>query len=151
MANDLPGTSNSMPQTDGTQISETQKRRESELRKHSFFQLRVMLISGKGLVAMDKSGTSDPYVKFKVGGRMLYKSKTVHKDLNPKWDETFIVPIEDPFQPINIKVNFCFIQILNQYEIMSNFFSSHFFHRCLITTGDYKMILWVRQNFHFFR
>lgn len=110
MANDLPGTS---IQTD-VQISEVQRRRESELRKYSFFQLRVMLISGKGLVAMDKSGTSDPYVKFKVGGRMLYKSKTVHKDLNPKWDETFIVPIEDPFQPINIKVNIKKLQKVNE-------------------------------------
>lgn len=55
-------------------------------------------------MAMDKSGTSDPYVKFKIGGRLLFKSKTLHKDLNPVWDETFIVPIEDPFQPINIKV-----------------------------------------------
>lgn len=98
VVNELPSTSTNI------QISEMQKRRESELRKHSFFQLHVRLVSGKGLVAMDKSGTSDPYVKFKVGGRMLYKSKTVHKDLNPKWDETFIVPIEDPFQPINIKV-----------------------------------------------
>lgn len=109
MANDLPCTSGSMSQGDVTQISDVQKRRESELRKHSFFQLRVMLISGKGLVAMDKSGTSDPYVKFKVGGRMLYKSKTVHKELNPRWDETFIVPIEDPFQPINIKVRFIYL------------------------------------------
>lgn len=49
-------------------------------------------------------GTSDPYVKFKLNGRLLYKSKTVHKDLNPVWDETFIVPIEDPFQSIQIKV-----------------------------------------------
>ncbi|XP_058054608.1 multiple C2 and transmembrane domain-containing protein, partial [Anopheles bellator] len=81
-----------------------QRRRETQLRQHSFFQLRVHLISGHGLVAMDKSGTSDPYVKFKVGGRLLYKSKTVHKDLNPIWDETFVVPVEDPFQPIVIKV-----------------------------------------------
>lgn len=49
-------------------------------------------------------GTSDPYVKFKLNGRLLHKSKTVHKDLNPVWDETFIVPIEDPFQSIQIKV-----------------------------------------------
>uniref|UniRef100_A0A182NHJ8 C2 domain-containing protein n=1 Tax=Anopheles dirus TaxID=7168 RepID=A0A182NHJ8_9DIPT len=82
---------------------EQQRRREAQLRQHSFFQLRVHLISGHGLVAMDKSGTSDPYVKFKVGGRLLYKSKTVHKDLNPLWDETFVVPVEDPFQPIVIK------------------------------------------------
>ncbi|XP_050090347.1 multiple C2 and transmembrane domain-containing protein isoform X2 [Anopheles aquasalis] len=83
---------------------EQQRRRETQLRQHSFFQLRVHLISGHGLVAMDKSGTSDPYVKFKIGGRLLYKSKTVHKDLNPLWDETFVVPVEDPFQPIIIKV-----------------------------------------------
>lgn len=51
-------------------------------------------------------GTSDPYVKFKVGGRQMYKSKTVHKDLNPRWDESFVIPIEDPFQPINIKVSY---------------------------------------------
>lgn len=28
----------------------------------------------------------------------------MHKNLNPVWDETFIVPIEDPFQSILIKV-----------------------------------------------
>lgn len=39
-----------------------------------------------------------------MAGRLLFKSRTVHKDLNPVWDETFIVPIEDPFQQINIKV-----------------------------------------------
>lgn len=53
---------------------------------------------------IESIGTSDPYVKFKLNGRLLYKSKTVHKDLNPVWDETFIVPIEDPFQSIQIKV-----------------------------------------------
>lgn len=53
---------------------------------------------------MDKNGTSDPYVKFKLNSRLLHKSKTVHRDLNPIWDETFIVPIEDPFQCIQIKV-----------------------------------------------
>lgn len=39
-----------------------------------------------------------------MNGRLLHKSKTVHKDLNPVWDETFIVPIEDPFQLLQIKV-----------------------------------------------
>ncbi|XP_055612277.1 multiple C2 and transmembrane domain-containing protein isoform X2 [Uranotaenia lowii] len=85
-------------------VDDVQRRRETQLRSHSFFQLRIHLISGHNLVAMDKSGTSDPYVKFKVGGRLLFKSRTVHKDLNPVWDETFVVPVEDPFQPINIKV-----------------------------------------------
>lgn len=35
---------------------EVQRRRESELRKHSFFQLKVNWMRGQGLVAMDKSG-----------------------------------------------------------------------------------------------
>ncbi|XP_030375168.1 multiple C2 and transmembrane domain-containing protein isoform X2 [Scaptodrosophila lebanonensis] len=67
-------------------------------------QLRVHLKSGNDLVAMDKNGLSDPYVKFKVGGRLLHKSRTIHRDLNPVWDEVFIVPVEDPFQPIIVKV-----------------------------------------------
>lgn len=51
------------------------------------------------------TGLSDPYVKFKVGGRLLHKSRTIHRDLNPVWDEVFIVPVEDPFQPIIVKVS----------------------------------------------
>lgn len=86
------------------QVDEVQRKREATLRQHTFFQLKIHLVSGRNLIAMDKSGTSDPYVKFKSGSRLLYKSKTVHKELNPTFDEVFTVPIEDPFQPINIKV-----------------------------------------------
>ncbi|XP_039277384.1 multiple C2 and transmembrane domain-containing protein isoform X3 [Nilaparvata lugens] len=83
---------------------EAARKREHALRQHSFFQLRIHLRRGKDLIARDKSGTSDPYVKFKVSGRMLYKSKTIYRDLNPVWDESFTLPIEDPFNPIHIKV-----------------------------------------------
>jgi Ca2+-dependent lipid-binding protein len=95
------------------QTDEKQKNREHSLRQHSFFQLKVHLVSGRNLTAMDKSGTSDPYVKFKLGSRLLYKSKTVHKELNPTFDEVFTVPIEDPFQSINIKVLFLFLKHLD--------------------------------------
>lgn len=97
-------TSTTTAQLEFLQCDEARKRREIALRQHSFFQLRINLISGHNLVAMDKNGTSDPYVKFKMHGRLLHKSRTVHRDLNPCWDETFLLPIEDPFQPINIKV-----------------------------------------------
>jgi len=50
------------------------------------------------------SGASDPYVKVKCSGRLLHKSRTVHRDLNPIWDESVTLPIEDPFQPLTIKV-----------------------------------------------
>ena len=49
-------------------------------------------------------GTSDPYVKFKINGKQCYKSRIVYKNLNPKWDETFCVPIEDPYTPMHVKV-----------------------------------------------
>ena len=50
------------------------------------------------------SGTSDPYVKFKIGNKLLYKSKTIYKNLNPQWNETFNLLIEDLFKPIQIQV-----------------------------------------------
>ncbi|CAG4966061.1 unnamed protein product [Colias eurytheme] len=83
---------------------EGQRLREQQLRQYAFFQLRIHLKRGQNLVAMDKNGTSDPYIKFKVGGRLLHKSRIVYRDLNPVWDECFTVPIEDPFQPVQLKV-----------------------------------------------
>lgn len=58
----------------------------------------------KLLQNVNLAGTSDPYVKFKCGGRLIYKSRTVFRELNPVWDESFTVPVEDPFQPIQLKV-----------------------------------------------
>ncbi|XP_060536438.1 multiple C2 and transmembrane domain-containing protein isoform X3 [Cylas formicarius] len=90
-----------LPQTSNDEIT---RRKEATLRQYAFFQLRIYLRRGQGLVAMDKNGLSDPYVKFKCGGRLVYKSRTIYRDLNPVWDESFTVPIEDPFLPIYIKV-----------------------------------------------
>ncbi|CAB3370492.1 Hypothetical predicted protein [Cloeon dipterum] len=107
-ANPQASTSTNAPSVAATPVvaivDEDQRRRETCLRQHSFFQLRVHLKRGKDLVAKDTGGTSDPYVKFKIGGRMLYKSKTIYRNLNPVWDEVFTLPIEDPFLPVHIKV-----------------------------------------------
>lgn len=53
------------------------------------------------------SGTSDPYVKFKLDGKTFYKSKVVYKDLNPRWNETFSLPVKDLNQKLYIKVTYC--------------------------------------------
>ena len=48
-------------------------------------------------------GTSDPYVKFKLG-EQKYKSRTVMKDLNPKWNESFILWTSNIQEQLKIKV-----------------------------------------------
>ncbi|XP_033749601.1 multiple C2 and transmembrane domain-containing protein 1-like isoform X2 [Pecten maximus] len=80
------------------------RQRQQALMQHSFFVLEVWLREGRDLVVRDSCGTSDPYVKFKVGSKQYYKSKTVYKNLNPQWDERLTIPIEDVYRPVNVKV-----------------------------------------------
>lgn len=49
-------------------------------------------------------GTSDPYVKFKLNGKTLYKSKVIYKNLNPIWDEIVVLPIQSLDQKLRVKV-----------------------------------------------
>ncbi|KAG0276381.1 hypothetical protein BGZ95_007606 [Linnemannia exigua] len=56
-------------------------------------QLTVHLVGAKNLMAADRGGTSDPYFIFRVNGKEVFKSDVVKKNLNPVYDETFVVPI----------------------------------------------------------
>ncbi|KAF9545503.1 hypothetical protein EC957_010919 [Mortierella hygrophila] len=56
-------------------------------------QLTVHLVGAKDLMPADRGGTSDPYFVFRVNGKEVFKSGTVKKNLNPVYDETFVVPI----------------------------------------------------------
>ncbi|KAK6476994.1 multiple C2 and transmembrane domain-containing protein 2-like isoform X3 [Huso huso] len=68
------------------------------------YVLTINLKQGRNLVIRDRSGTSDPYVKFKLDGKTLYKSKVVYKNLNPEWNESFSVPVRNLDQKMYIKV-----------------------------------------------
>ncbi|XP_032906599.1 multiple C2 and transmembrane domain-containing protein 2 [Amblyraja radiata] len=68
------------------------------------YLLKIHLKEGHHLVVRDRCGTSDPYVKFKLAGKTLYKSKIVYKNLNPRWDETFVVPVKNLNQKLYVKV-----------------------------------------------
>ncbi|XP_031668752.1 multiple C2 and transmembrane domain-containing protein 2 isoform X1 [Oncorhynchus kisutch] len=68
------------------------------------YLLSINLKEGRNLVIRDRCGTSDPYVKFKLDGKTLYKSKVVYKNLNPTWNESFSFPVRDLDQRLYIKV-----------------------------------------------
>lgn len=50
------------------------------------------------------SGSSDPYVKFKLAGKEVFRSKTIHKNLNPVWDQKTTLIIDSLSEPLYVKV-----------------------------------------------
>ncbi|KAB0404055.1 hypothetical protein E2I00_010830 [Balaenoptera physalus] len=68
------------------------------------YQLDITLRRGQSLAARDRGGTSDPYVKFKIGGREVFRSKIVHKNLNPVWEEKACLLVDHLKEPLYIKV-----------------------------------------------
>ncbi|KAF6738170.1 Multiple C2 and transmembrane domain-containing protein 2 [Oryzias melastigma] len=69
------------------------------------YLLNINLKWGKNLVIRDKrSGSSDPYVKFKLEGKQFYKSKVVYKNLNPRWNESFSHPLRDREHNVELRV-----------------------------------------------
>lgn len=68
------------------------------------YKLEIELKRGQNLAIRDRGGTSDPYVKFKLGGKEVFKSKTIHKNLNPVWDEKTTLLIDTLCEPLYIKV-----------------------------------------------
>ncbi|XP_067885811.1 multiple C2 and transmembrane domain-containing protein 1-like isoform X2 [Heterodontus francisci] len=68
------------------------------------YQLNILLKSGHNLAIRDRRGTSDPYVKFKIAGKEVFRSKIIHKNLNPVWNEETSLLIQNIAEPLYIKV-----------------------------------------------
>lgn len=66
-------------------------------------------------------GTSDPYVKFKLDGKQFYKSKVVHKSLNPRWNESFSYPLRYIEHTLDVRVGHVFMDgaSLQNMSVMS--------------------------------
>lgn len=57
--------------------------------------LYVSVIKAKDLKNKDFLGKSDPYVKLTVGNS-TQKTRTIMNNLNPEWNETFSLVVDDP-------------------------------------------------------
>ncbi|EXJ87509.1 hypothetical protein A1O3_04469 [Capronia epimyces CBS 606.96] len=55
--------------------------------------LRVDVLDAADLPSADRNGYSDPYCKFRLGGKEVYKTKVQKKTLHPAWNEFFEVPV----------------------------------------------------------
>ena len=58
---------------------------------HSPAKLSVTVLRAKNLIAADRGGTSDPYVRLHLGTKPAsgYATAVKKKTLNPEWDQTF--------------------------------------------------------------
>ncbi|CAO3622085.1 unnamed protein product [Mucor fragilis] len=58
------------------------------------YAVQVNLIEARNLKAMDRGGTSDPYCRVRVGGKVVYKTRHFKKTLTPDWNESFTTKVD---------------------------------------------------------
>ncbi|XP_077569804.1 multiple C2 and transmembrane domain-containing protein 2-like isoform X2 [Stigmatopora nigra] len=90
---------------DGSQFDmESPSHLEGSRESLTSYLLTINLKEGRNLVIRDRCGTSDPYVKFKLEDKTIYKSKWIYRNLNPVWNENFSFPVRNLNQGLYVKV-----------------------------------------------
>ncbi|XP_070781245.1 multiple C2 and transmembrane domain-containing protein 1 isoform X2 [Enoplosus armatus] len=77
---------------------------ERAVSSSGMYKLEIELKRGHNLAVRDRGGSSDPYVKFKLAGKEVFRSKTIHKNLNPVWDEKTTLIVDSLSEPLYVKV-----------------------------------------------
>jgi hypothetical protein len=66
-------------------------------KKPSKYTFTVKVMEAEDLKACDPNGSSDPYVVFgDEYQKRLYKTRIIHTNLNPRWEESFDVTVQSP-------------------------------------------------------
>eukprot|EP00123_Amoebidium_parasiticum_P012093 comp21109_c1_seq1/m.28521 comp21109_c1_seq1/g.28521 ORF comp21109_c1_seq1/g.28521 comp21109_c1_seq1/m.28521 type:complete len:133 (-) comp21109_c1_seq1:38-436(-) len=73
--------------------------------------LHLQLVSGDGLPKMDfgalgMGGKADPFVTIWVNDTHVRQSEIIENNLNPRWDENFMVPLSAEEVCVPIKMRF---------------------------------------------
>jgi Ca2+-dependent lipid-binding protein len=58
-------------------------------------KLHIDILKGRNLPAADMNGTSDTYCICNINEEQIYKTKVMHKNLNPEWQEEFTVDLSE--------------------------------------------------------
>ncbi|KAF7731922.1 hypothetical protein EC973_007753 [Apophysomyces ossiformis] len=66
--------------------------------------IQVTLLEARNLKAMDRGGTSDPYARVRVNGKILHKTRHIKKTLTPSWEESFTTKIGSDRSVLEIMV-----------------------------------------------
>jgi Ca2+-dependent lipid-binding protein len=102
-------------------------------------ELMVVVIQGQNLAIKDKAlfgkGSSDPLVILEVKGQKKKKTKTIKKNLNPQWNETFFIPVSDESLSLEVTVE--------DYDLTAN----DFMGRVIIPLSTYADKKPVKQWF----